>query len=75
MTGKSKPVKRGRPPKAKPRQKLLEVRLDTEEKQAFKDAAELSGLGLSTWVRERLRQIARKELEDAGRKVAFLEQK
>jgi predicted HicB family RNase H-like nuclease len=73
MAGKSKPAKRGRPPKAKPRRKLLEVRLDTEEKQAFKDAAELSGLGLSTWVRERLRQIARRELEEAGRKVPFLE--
>jgi uncharacterized protein (DUF1778 family) len=73
MAGKSKPVKRGRPPKDQARRRLLEVRLDESEKQAFKDAAELSGLGLSTWVRERLRQVARRELEEAGRKVAFLE--
>jgi uncharacterized protein YodC (DUF2158 family) len=73
MAGKTK-LKRGRPPKERPRQRLLEVRLEVSEKQAFKDAAELSGLGLSTWVRERLRQVARRELEEAGRKVAFLEE-
>jgi uncharacterized protein (DUF1778 family) len=73
MARKSKPVRRGRPKKDQARRRLLEVRLDESEKQAFKDAAELAGLGLSTWVRERLRQIARRELEEAGRKVAFLE--
>jgi uncharacterized protein (DUF1778 family) len=50
----------------------LEVRLDADEKQAFRDAAELAGIGLSTWVRERLRLVARKELEQAGRTIAFL---
>ena len=45
----------------------------SQEKKAFKDAAELAGTGLSTWVRERLRIVARKELESADRSVAFLE--
>ncbi len=51
----------------------MEVRLDPAEKQAFKDAAELAGLGVSAWVRERLRRIALKELQEAKRPVAFLE--
>jgi antitoxin component of RelBE/YafQ-DinJ toxin-antitoxin module len=50
----------------------LEVRLDDEEKQAFKDAADLAGLALSTWVRERLRTVARKELDEVGKPVAFM---
>ena len=51
----------------------MKVRLDVREKQTFNEAAELAGLALSAWVRERLRQMARKELEDAGREPAFLE--
>lgn len=50
----------------------LEVRLNAAEKQAFQDAASLAGLDLSAWVRERLRQISRKELEEVNRPVAFL---
>lgn len=58
----------GRPKKDKTKSDYLEVRLDCEEKQAFKDAADLAGLALSTWVRERLRIVARKELEEFGKK-------
>jgi hypothetical protein len=67
---------RGRPKKAPERAKdeYLEVRLEKAEKQAFRDAADLAGLGLSAWVRERLRSIARHELEGAGIPVAFLVQ-
>jgi predicted HicB family RNase H-like nuclease len=65
--------KKGRPPKERTKVGLLDVRLDADEKQAFKDAADLAGLALSAWVRERLRKVARKELEEAGKKVAFLE--
>lgn len=54
---------------------MLEVRIDESEKEAFKDAAELAGIGLSTWVRERLRLIAIRELENAGRRIAFLNDK
>jgi len=67
---------RGRPPKdasEKKGQSLL-VRLDDGEKEAFKDAADLAGVPLSTWVRERLRQIAGRELGKAARPVAFLRQ-
>jgi hypothetical protein len=65
---------RGRPRKANTREEYLEVRLDVQEKQAFKEAADLAGLAVSAWVRERLRQAARKELTDSGREVAFLSQ-
>jgi hypothetical protein len=50
----------------------LDIRLETAEKQAFKDAADLAGIDLSAWVRERLRAAARKELDLADRPVAFL---
>jgi hypothetical protein len=48
------------------------VKLDAAEKEAFRDAADLAGVPLSTWVRERLRQIAVRELERASRPIAFL---
>jgi hypothetical protein len=65
---------RGRPKKDPTRTKgeYLEIRLETAEKQAFRDAADLAGLDLSAWVRERLRIAARKELESASQPVAFL---
>jgi uncharacterized protein (DUF1778 family) len=50
----------------------LLVRLEPDEKRAFSDAARLSGLDVSAWVRDRLRQVARKELEGADQPVAFL---
>jgi hypothetical protein len=67
--------KRGRPklPKGTTKQDWLEMRLHPAEKQSFRDAAELSGMALSVWVRERLRKVARKELEEANKPVAFLE--
>jgi hypothetical protein len=42
------------------------------ERKAFNDAAKLSGLALSAWVRERLRIVARRELEKAGEPVPFI---
>lgn len=70
----TKQQKRGRPKKAPGRTKdeYLDIRLEASEKQAFKDAAELAGLDLSAWIRERLRLASRKELEGAGRPIAFL---
>ncbi len=50
----------------------VEVRMSNEEKQAFKDAAELAGIPMSAWIRERLRRAAIRELEDASRPIAFL---
>lgn len=65
---------RGRPPKEadRLRNEALLVRLESTEKEAFKDAADLAGVPLSTWVRERLRQVAVRELENAARPIPFL---
>ena len=79
MSGIQKPgkdmrkPKRDRPPKetGKLRDKPMLVRLETSEKEAFRDAADLVGVPLSTWLRERLRQIATKELEKVSRPIAF----
>jgi uncharacterized protein (DUF1778 family) len=66
--------KRGRPPKEadQRRDESLLVRLEPDEKEAFKDAATIAGISLSSWVRERLRKVAKKELEEAERPIAFL---
>jgi predicted HicB family RNase H-like nuclease len=66
--------KRGRPPKDEDRlhSESLLVRLETTEKEAFRDAADLAGVSLSTWVRERLRQVAIRELQSAAQPIAFL---
>jgi len=50
----------------------LDMRLDEYEKEGFRLAAEMSGLELSGWIRERLRRAAKKELEDAGKQVPFI---
>jgi hypothetical protein len=50
----------------------MELRLSTDEKKAFRDAAELVGIPVATWVRGRLRQVAARELKKAGRPIAFL---
>jgi antitoxin component of RelBE/YafQ-DinJ toxin-antitoxin module len=67
--------KTGRPKKAADAVKAdyIEVRCEEAEKRAFRAAAEAAGLPLSGWIRERLRRIARKELEDMDMPVAFLE--
>jgi predicted HicB family RNase H-like nuclease len=63
----------GRPPKEDQlRNESLLVRVEPDEKEAFKDAASLSGISLSSWVRERLRRVAIRELEEAARPVPFL---
>jgi predicted HicB family RNase H-like nuclease len=66
--------KRGRPPKEADRLRNdnLLVRLEPNEKEAFKDAADLAGMSLSAWVRQRLRQIAIKELKSAAHPIPFL---
>jgi hypothetical protein len=64
--------KRGRPKKDNPLDEYIELRVTTAEKQAFRDAAEYTGIPMATWMRERLRRIAAKELNSADRPVAFL---
>ena len=51
---------------------LMQLRLRPDEKQAFQEAAELAGISLSGWVRERLRTAAIRELEGNGRSVPFV---
>ena len=51
---------------------FMKLRLQPEEKQAFEQAADIAGVPLSAWVRERLRRAARAELVDAGRQVPFM---
>jgi hypothetical protein len=53
--------------------KVLQIRLSDAEKQGFQDAADLAGIALSSWVRERLRLAAIRDLESAGRKIPFVE--
>ena len=67
-------AKRGRPAKSPDelRTEDLLVKLQADEKTAFKDAAQLAGVPLSVWVRERLRRVAVRELEEAARPIAFL---
>lgn len=48
------------------------MRLTKEEKEGFDQAAEIAGIGLSTWARERLRLAATQELERAGKRAPFL---
>lgn len=50
---------------------VFKVRLTEPEKRAFQESAEIAGLALSAWVRERLRRAARIELEDAGKEIPF----
>jgi uncharacterized protein (DUF1778 family) len=65
---------RGRPNKNAEDKKLetLIVRLETDEKQTFRDAAKISGVPLSVWARERLRQAAIKDLEAVGHPIEIL---
>lgn len=50
----------------------IQIRLQPEEKEAFERAADMAGIGLSSWVRERLRLAAIRELESAGIRAPFI---
>jgi uncharacterized protein (DUF1778 family) len=50
----------------------LQIRLSTEEKEAFDRAAQIAGISLSSWVRERLRAASLKELDVVGELAPFL---
>jgi len=52
---------------------LLKARVTEAEKLGFQEAAELAGLPLSAWIRERLRRMAIRELEEAARPIPFLQ--
>lgn len=63
----------GRPKKVNKLDEGLQIRLTSAEKQAFQQAAELAGIALSAWTRERLRSVAIRELEGAGYTVPFIQ--
>jgi hypothetical protein len=56
----------------KPKTEILQIRVTDSEKEGFELAALLAGVSLSSWVRERLRMTAIRELEGAGAKVPFV---
>lgn len=56
----------------KPKTEILQIRVTDSEKEGFELAAALAGISLSSWVRERLRLSAIRELESAGRRVPFV---
>lgn len=51
---------------------VLQIRVSEEEKQGFSAAADLAGIPLSSWVRERLRLAAIRDLETAGHRIPFV---
>lgn len=68
---------RGQPPgESRSREKKdvpLNIRVARVEKTAFDLAAEIAGIPLSAWMRERLRSACRKELIEAGLQVPFIQ--
>lgn len=54
------------------KEQVLQIRLTELEKQGFVAAADLAGIPLSSWVRERLRLAATRDLESAGLKIPFV---
>lgn len=49
------------------------LRTSPDEKEAFERAAEISGLSLSAWIRQRLRKASASELKSNGEKAKFLD--
>lgn len=51
------------------------IRLSADEKSGFERAAEISGLGLSTWARQVLKAAAIKQHKVVGEKISFIKAK
>jgi hypothetical protein len=69
--------RRGRPRKgsAQAKSEGVLLRMEKREKEGFAAAAEVAGVPLAVWMRERLRRAAIEELEGVGRLVPFLTQR
>ena len=52
--------------------RVLQIRISDDEKRGFAAASDLAGIPLSSWVRERLRLAAIRDLESAGQKIPFV---
>ena len=50
------------------------IKVSETEKEGFKKASEIAGIGLSAWARQKLRSAAIKDLQEVGEKIPFLEQ-
>jgi hypothetical protein len=50
----------------------IQIRVTEPEKEGFTQSADLAGISLSSWIRERLRLAAIRELESAGRQIPFI---
>lgn len=64
-------AKRGRPPgpTADRKARYIQVRATDAERDTFGMAADLEGLSMSAWIRNRLRAAAKSELAAAGKKA------
>jgi len=54
------------------KEQVLQIRLTEDEKRGFQAAADLAGIPLSAWTRERLRFAAIRDLEGAGQQIPFV---
>jgi hypothetical protein len=65
--------KRGRPPKDESdlHNEQFLIKLETAEKEAFQDAAQLAGMRPSAWARRELRRSAAREFKRARRPIPF----
>lgn len=54
------------------RENQLLIRLSNDEKDGFEQAAEMAGITMSAWARQKLRLAAAKELREADRQIPFL---
>ena len=64
-------AKRGRPPAddIDRKARYIQVRATDAERETFGMAADLEGLSMSAWIRNRLRAAAKNELAAAGKKA------
>jgi hypothetical protein len=49
------------------------IKVSEEERDGFRRAAEIAGVGLSAWARQKLRSAAIKDLQEVGEKIPFLQ--
>jgi uncharacterized protein (DUF1778 family) len=61
-------------PDPKAKADILQIRLTLTEKAGISQAAALAGISISSWVRERLRLAAIRDLESAGLRVPFVDE-
>lgn len=56
-----------RPKAEKTQSATLRIRLFPEQEEMIREAAELAGISISAWIRERLTRAARREISQAAR--------